>query len=210
MGRINIEYFKIPVKLPPLTYLPVRPIVADDQTCQLDVLWKTSLLLHSPSPAWSGMMQILHSGQYPGKSSVIFLPMIDFEPSDPSRIFSTLKFVATQAVKYNVTPVLTFDQPLYWKALSIIRSQTNDNDIQHIVLRLGGFLVEMSFLGSIGHLMAETGLREVLEVVYASNSVSHMLTDKAVSRAVRGHLVDAAVNTLLLSDAYNVPVPKKG
>ncbi len=47
VGRINIENFKIPVKLPPLTYLPLRPIVADDPTCQLDVLWKTFAFSHA-------------------------------------------------------------------------------------------------------------------------------------------------------------------
>ena len=37
-----------------------------------------------------------------------------------------------------------------------------------------------------------------------------MLTGKAVSRAVRGHLlVDAALNTILVADTYNVPVPTK-
>ncbi|XP_014679227.1 PREDICTED: uncharacterized protein LOC106819081 [Priapulus caudatus] len=46
----------------------------------------------------------------------------------------------------------------------------------HIVLRLGEFHTEMSYLGRIGHLMAGSGLQEVLELTYASNSVSHMLT----------------------------------
>ncbi len=68
----------------------------------------------------------------------------------------------------------------------------------------------MSFLGSIGHLMAGSGLQELLELVYASNTVSHMMTGKAVSRAVRGHmLVDAALNTILVANAYNVPIPTK-
>ena len=39
---------------------------------------------------------------------------------------------------------------------------------------------------------------------------SYMLTGKAVSRAVRGHLlVDAALNTIFVADTYNVPVPTK-
>ena len=67
--------------------------------------------------------------------------------------------------------------------------------------------MEMIFFSSIGQLMGDS---EVLEVVYANNSVSHMLTGKAVFRAIRGHfLVDAALNTLLLADAYNVPLPGK-
>ena len=42
------------------------------------------------------------------------------------------------------------------------------------------------------------------------HAVTHMMTGKAVSRAVRGHLlVDAALNTILLADVYNVPAPRK-
>ena len=63
VGRINIEYFKIPPKVPPLTYLQLEPVTAYDPTSQLDVLWKASLLLQSPGPAWSGMMQMLN--EYP-------------------------------------------------------------------------------------------------------------------------------------------------
>jgi hypothetical protein len=210
VGRINIEYFKIPPELSPLKYhlLPKMPI--SDMTSGLDVLWETSLLLQNPRPSWSGMMQMLHTGQYPGQSSVLFLPMIDMNPSDPSCIYSTLKFVISQARFHGVTPILTFDQPLYWKALSIIRSQAINSDMRSVVLRLGGFHMQMSFLGSIGNLMAGSGLQELLEIVYASNTVSHMLTGKAVSRAVRGHmLVDAALSTIIIADAYNVPVPTK-
>ena len=35
--------------------------------------------------------------------------------------------------------------------------------------------------------MADSGLKELLVVIYASNAVDNMLTDKAISRAVRGH-----------------------
>lgn len=210
IGRINIQYFKIPPALEPIIYNPLVRTTEEDPTSELDILWKTSLLLHSPRPSWSGMMQFLHRGQHPGKASVTFLPMIDLDPSHASCIYSTMKFVSTQAQLYDVTPVLTFDQPLYWKALTIMRSLPNDSDLKRIVLRLGGFHMQMSFLGSIGHLMAGSGLQELLEVVYAGNTVPHMMTGKAVSRAVRGHmLVDAALNTILVADAYNVPVPTK-
>ncbi len=65
----------------------------------------------------------------------------------------------------------------------------------------------MSFLGSIGHIMGGSGLQELLELVYAKNSVCHMLSGKAIDRAVHGLLVDAALNTILIADSYNVPVP---
>lgn len=52
--------------------------------------------------------------------------------------------------------------------------------------------------------MLESGLQELLELVYAPNSFSHMLSGKAVGRAVRGHLVDSALNSILSSRVYAV------
>ena len=61
VGRINIRYFKNPPALPaPLTNLARVLLEAEDPTAQLDVLWKSSLFLHSPRSAWAGMMQRLH------------------------------------------------------------------------------------------------------------------------------------------------------
>lgn len=75
---------------------------------------------------------------------------------------------------------------MYWKALLITRNE-RESDLNRIVIRLGGFHLQMSFLGAIGHIMSGSGLQELLECVYASNAVVHMLSGKAVSRAVRGH-----------------------
>ena len=122
VGCINIEYFRSPQAVTPPMYHPLQDMRVKDGTSELDVLWKTSMLFHPKRPGWSGLMQMLHNGQYPGESSVIFLPMIDLNPSDPSCIYSTIKFVSCQARKYNATPVLTFDQPLYWKAMMILNS----------------------------------------------------------------------------------------
>ena len=38
--------------------------------------------------------------------------MIDLDPSDPSCIYTTMKFVSSQARQYDATPILTFYQPL--------------------------------------------------------------------------------------------------
>ena len=84
----------------------------------------------------------------------------------------------------------------------------NGSGLSNIVLRLGGFHTEMSFLGSIGHLMAGSGLKDVLESFYASNTVVHMLCGKAIARAIRGHfMVDAVLNAVILASSYNVPLP---
>ena len=65
----------------------------------------------------------------------------------------------------------------------------------------------MSFLGCIGHIVAGSGIEEILVLVYAKNAVSHILSGKAVVRAIRGHLlVDAALNALLVSHTFHLPL----
>jgi hypothetical protein len=81
-------------------------------------------------------MQTVQSGTYPGKSSILFLPMIDMNPSDMSCIYSTLHFVESQAKKLSVAPVLTFDQPLYWKAIQIVTNEPKHSGISSFVIRL--------------------------------------------------------------------------
>ena len=209
-GRINIHHYHDPRdEALPLYYKELQSLGVQDTSANLDLLWKlTQPVLRSPRPAWSGTMQKICEGDYPGQSSIIFLPMIDLDPSDKTCIYSTLLFVTEQAKRYQVTAVITFDQPLWLKALMIVRSEPQDSELKSIVLRLGGLHTEMSFLGCIGHIMAGSGLQEVLELVYAKNAVGHMLTGKAVARAVRCHfLVDAALNTLLVCNTFNIPLP---
>ncbi len=46
-------------------------------------------------------------------------------------------------------------------------------------------------------------------VIYAPNTVVHILSGKAIARVVRGHfIVDSALNALMLADVPNVPLPQ--
>lgn len=63
-------------------------------------------------------MHAIHSGEFPGESAVVFMPMMNMDPTDMSCIYSTLDFISQQAKKYEATPLVTFDQPLWWKAVS--------------------------------------------------------------------------------------------
>lgn len=188
-----------------LVYKELEDLKVHDATVNL--LWKVSLpLLHSPLPGWAGTMQGICHGKHPGKSSVMFLPIIDLDPTDMSCVYSTLLFISEHASRYAITPILTFDQPLWWKALTIQLKHPENSSIKSIVLRLGGFHIMMSFLGSIGHLMADSGLQELLELIYAKNAVVHMLSGKAVARAIRGHfLVDSALIAMLFCKSFGVP-----
>lgn len=75
-----------------------------------------------------------------------------------------------------------------------------NSPLKSVILRLGGFNLEMSFVGGIGHLMEGSGITELLETVYAPNAVTHMTSGKAIARAVRAHfLIDTALTSIILS-----------
>jgi hypothetical protein len=95
-----------------------------------------------------------------------------------------------------VCPV-TFDQPLYIKAAEIVASS---QDLDKVIVRLGGFHLLMSYLGSIGHIMTGSGLAELWETVYAKGSVIHMLSGHAFSRALRAHILTLAALIGVLMD----------
>ena len=173
-------------------------------------MWTVAFHLPQPTHMWSGYMQMLHHNlPHPGKSSDIFFPMIDLTPSDATCVRFTLEYIADHASRYNTTPVITFDQQLWWIAYIVIKAQPKESPLRQIILILSRFHTYMSFLGSIGSLMAGTGLKEVMSQVYAEGSVDHMLFGKAVARAVRVHLlVDSSLNTIATAQMLGIPVPR--
>ncbi len=147
------------------------------------------------------MMQLLHKGVSPGKTSIMFLPLLNMDPNNNTCIYSTLRYVIDHADRHNVDPVITFDQPLWWKAKLIMNTKPAQSEMKHLVLRLGPFHMLMSFLGSIGHLMAGSGIEEILELLLAKGSVGHALSGKAYARAIRAHFIIAlALNSILFGD----------
>jgi hypothetical protein len=165
-----------------------------------DILWHSASLFsppETPRPNWSGFLQCTTKAMQSNLSSsdITFLPIIDMHSSDETCIYSVLLFVLSQSKKLNVrTPCITFDQPLWIKALGIIYSEHLP-----IVCRLGGFHTLMSFLGSIGAAMKGSGIEDLLSEVYAENSVSHIISGKAIASAIRAHiLVESSLTSLLL------------
>ena len=128
------------------------------------------------------------------------LPIIDLKSSDESCVYSTLSYVKHQAILINIpTACITFDQPLWSKAVKIIDAKSMD-----IVCRLGGFHTMMSFLRSLGSLMNGSALSELLTTVYGESSITHILSGKAISRALRAHLLEHAA---LMSKLIQVVLP---
>lgn len=155
--------------------------------------------ISNPRPLWSGYMQSLECGlSNPEKSGQLFLPMIDLTPSSPTCVRSTLEYHCDTAERHGKTPIVTFDQQLYWIALMVIEDQPVKSRLRRIVLLLGGWHNGVSPLGAIR-------LKEMLVQIYAEGSVDQMLSGKAVARAVRGHLhLDSALNILSTSAALQL------
>ena len=125
--------------------------------------------------------------------------------SDHSCIYSTMLFVNKLTEKHGIDPILTFDQPLFWKSMEIKLHEQHKGTFDKMVLLLGTFHTCMSFFGTIGYVMAGTGINALLELIYAEHTVPHILTGKAFSRATRAHLITSGVlSTLLVAGAYDV------
>lgn len=75
-------------------------------------------------------MQTIDKSDYPGQCSMVLMPMIDMKANDESCILSTMLFVANQAKKFNLSPILTFDQPLFQQMLETIYA---DHSVPHML-----------------------------------------------------------------------------
>jgi len=115
---------------------------------KLNIVWHTAALLKSADlsrPNWRGYMQTVCIGDHVPAADIKMLPIIYLSPTDESCILSTLIVVINQSSKLNiVTPCITFDQPLYLKAVDISTAQ-----LLNIVCRLGGFHTLMNFLAQL-------------------------------------------------------------
>ena len=119
-AKIEMKFFNFSCDIKPLnTFKDIRRNVALDNTKALGNLWQYAWLVTPMKPLWNGFMKAYHDGPRPGKTAIHFDPMIDMPPSDYSCIYSTMSFVLDLAKKYGRDPVLTIDQPLYWKAMEI-------------------------------------------------------------------------------------------
>ena len=134
LGRIDIHFYKLEHDfMSALAFEKLSDSTTEDSTWRLDMLSKVTWRYQPHQPGWSGMMQMLQQGTHQGVSTIAFLPMIDLNPSDLTCIYSTLKFVSGQARKYGVKPIITFDQPLYWKALTIICNESTESELKSVI-----------------------------------------------------------------------------
>ena len=186
----NVKFCDILSDIPSFTYP------------ETDLLYIAAAALNMKAPLWSGTMQAMTRGEHPKPSSFHFLPLIDLQPSHVDCIYSTLVFVKQECKKMDCYPVLTFDQPLYIKAMSLTKAE--NSDVSDIFVRLGTFHLMFSVLACIGYIMKGSGLEEIIGQCYSEITVKEILKGKAFNRAIRAHtIVHKALLHLLLGDRFD-------
>lgn len=165
-------------------------------------LWMSAYYFSFPRQVpWNGFMSATVNGTFE-VTRVLAIPFINLDPGNLATIYSALRFAAEQVQKQGQKYCfVTFDQPLYIKAVDMVTAAEETDILQRLIIRLGGFHMLMSFLGSIGYLMAESGLEELWNVIYAKNSIPAMLNGHSFSRSLRAHfLTQLAISLLALKD----------
>ena len=170
----------------------------------LDTLWIAGRWLEVESwPSWNGFMTTKVSQLQSNycMSSIEALPFINMDPNNMSTIYTALRFVNEQSLRQKMPCIVTFDQPLFLKAVDIVSAS---EDLSRVIVRLGGFHLLMSFLGCIGHIMTGSGIEEIWKTVYAKNSLVHMLSGHAYARSIRAHFLTQEAIASHLLDLENV------
>ena len=199
-GNIPIKTYNKPA-VPGLQSVIVEPLKISDKCLQAtndDCIWLAGYVYKlNPHVSWSGFMKVAVEKNEYETSRIETLPFIKLDPSNLSTIYTALCFASEQARKIGLkTSIVTFDQPLYQKAAEIVAAS---EDLPNVIVRLGGFHLLMSYLGSIGQIMSGSGLSELWETVYAKGTVIHMMTGHAFSRSIRAHILSlvALVSVLM-------------
>ena len=91
-------------------------------------------------------------------------------------------FVINNALKSAQKPIVTFDQPLWYKAMMIKKSKNLD-----ITILLGNYHTQMSFLSAIGYAMQNSGIKEIFSLAFAEHYTEKMLSRRQYARAMRAH-----------------------
>ena len=136
-----------------------------------------------PDFAGCNTKQMRESGQIrKTKSKLIFRPLINKTPSDPSTMLTVMCDIedASHQAGQQVT-VFTYDQQLYQVIMDIIWE--DPVRWKHLHPRIGGMHWLMSFVGAVGKLMKNSGLDLLMKTAFAG--VEKMLLGKKCPQKVR-------------------------
>ena len=158
-----------------------------------DIIWAAGWIIKKPDDKfshanWNGWMKNVHNSDEKSPSSIVYQPIIDSNPNDYSTINTSL-LRGIQLEKPNYA-VITFDLPIWLKAVDLILSQR-----MPIIPRLGGFHLLKSYLATFGALFADSGLHDIIKLIYEGGTAAdNILNGNSYDKAIRAHfLIDVAI-----------------
>ena len=213
--EINIERYtgpskpKMPTHAARKTVMPLKVLaemtIVGSRAKEMDFSFLKTLSNDDNCPEFNGYNTKIcrDQGHSPkSKTKAMYLPLIDMTPSDPDTIVRALRQaqqITTECGQEYV--VFTADLQLYRVAVNVLWAYPEQFD--KVVLRLGGMHTLMSFIGSVGSLMAGSGLYELLESTFAG--VQKMMTGKKFPQNVRALRIVAEelLRPILTTDTIN-------
>ena len=193
------------VCVPPLKILAQQSI-RHARASNLDFQFLNTIVTDPSTPEFSGFnTQFMREhNQTPNPASkAVYTPLIDMTPSDPATIMTAMMEAQKLTKRTGQTfKIMTEDQQLYRVMINVLWAYPEM--FTNFIPRLGGMHLLMSFVGSVGTLMAGSGLEEVLKSVFGG--VSRMLTGKTFPqniRALRMVVEEILHSTLDNADNYN-------
>ena len=159
-----------------------------------DMLWICGMWLKNKvQVGWSGFLDSISTTSRMSNeiSSMMPLPFANLDlGNNSSTIYTSLLFAAEHSKKYNQSScIVTFDQPLYDKAVEIVLTANDENPVASVIVRVGGFHLLMSFMNAIVTIMSGSGIEALWEIIYSSNTIVHMMSGHAYTRGLRAHFL---------------------
>lgn len=171
-----------------------------------DLAWILSRLQQAEDqhvPAWTGFNQTISNLSKP-LTTVAVMPILP-APAHEMDTIMTVLLRCKQISKKLGQPctVVTFDEALYCKAKELVWSHPEQLD--SVIVRLGGFHTAMNYLHAIGTHMQGSGLGDVWveSGVYTECTSVKILQGKSWNRAVRAHKLTMEASWRLLLQKFS-------
>ena len=133
-------------------------------------------------------MKSIHNSEGKEANHIEYQSIIDGDPNHPSKICTAiLRCIGKE--KPNIS-VITFDLPIWLKSVDLILSRNFP-----IILRLGEFYLLKSFLGTFGAIFADSGLRDIVQLIYPGEiAADSIVNGNSYDKAIKVHfLIEAAI-----------------
>ena len=113
-----------------------------------DTLWICgSYLSTSKTPGWNGYMQAAMKDGNFETTHILALPFINLDPGNLSTIYTALLHAVEGTKSQKQTHcVVTFDQPLYIKAVEIVAASREEIPFSKVIACLGGTDLLVSYM----------------------------------------------------------------